>query len=391
MQVRRPRLTPLGAVACAAAVVIGVFVWTRSGANPGDRPPRKQVDDLSLRRRVEAMEREILELRKELAAVRAAGGTGQAAEQASDDASQALRRLVGPGTVTTQSAIRELVSSVVRAGDPIVPDVLAVLESGRDVPFGTRSERGGEKVIYPRLRSALLDALARIGTPTAKEGLLGAVRGSRNALDWKDLLLLYEGDLDPDMCAAIGRVFPEVTRLLVEERGEDWSRLQRGVLRWARAHQVAVPPDNLESLSLRRVELHLQDEGSFGMLIEADPARAWRLAQRLLDGPDPASAYLGLTLNIRPGKVPLARVAAYLEEGGAYLAANKRARVNVYMALPVGLCDAIPSTELRIADGKALVDHLERLLGAEQERTARQILTRSIRLIREDIEREQQG
>ena len=301
-------------------------------------------------------------------------------------ASQALEDLLAIEQGERQLAIKWAFQNLVKQGDAVVPEIVALLKTDRDQDYGGRFSSAGNVVTsYPRLRTVLIDALRQIGSPAAKDGLLEAIRGSSDLLDHRDVLLLYRTTADEKIVAGVSELIPGVLEL-VEHSGRDRNpSLVYEVRRWIGRHRPPGSADTLGRLSLSLLRADGMDYGTFGTLLDISPDKAFQVAARLHK--EEGGDLRGITISLRtpPGARHLSQVASFYETVFSRLELDEDARIQLYVGAYTQLCDSIESKEERAADGRVLLEFLLRRQREETSQTVRMRLKWSIDHLKKQI------
>jgi hypothetical protein len=348
---------------------------TRAARDPGS------VRGGSLSAEVAELRAEVASLRRELAVPHRGGAAAPAApsgHEAAPARSQGDRTLAGLVAITQgerQLAVKDAVAELARRGDAVVPEIVALLKSGRDQDYGGGFSFGGNMFTggYPRLRTVLIDALRQIGSPAAKAGLLEALAGSEDALDYRDLLLMYGRSRDEQMVNGISAMIPGVLQLMKAGGGEDAALLDRYVTGWIGRHNPEGTEDLLEDLVLESLRVGKSDGGAFAVLLDSSPERAFRLAEQMRSKDDDGQSFRRVAGAMRGshGDVSLASIAKYCELVFAKLDPGVSERAIFYSSLPYRLDRSIKSASARAADGRVLLEFLQRRQREETSESAR--------------------
>jgi hypothetical protein len=285
----------------------------------------------------------------------------------------ALAVLLGITQGERQLAIEDSFQELASFGNDVVPEIVALLKSGRDRDYGGGFSFGGNKMRgYPRLRTVLIDILRQIGTPEAQAGLLDALRGSEDPLDYRDLLLLYRNTTDETMVRGISGMIPGILRDLGQT---DNVSLADGAIWWVRRHDLRGTTDLLEEIARASLATGRHDPGAFAALVEFAPERAFALVREQHAKQGDRALYGG---TVAPrGDPPLAQVARYTELLLS-LELSEQSRAMIYAWLPATPCPRIVAKEARDADARVLLDFLRKRLGEETGDLPRRFLTEHI-------------
>ena len=382
-----PRMSAMGGVAMssvksktlmATMAVLGIgvgivghaaFVGSRERATraPAARGENLDPEVANLRAEVASLRREMDKLRSGDAAGAAPGRAG-GMDTGASNARRALEDLLAIEHGERQVAINSAFEHLVRQGDAIVPEIVALLKTDRDLDYGGRFASAGNVVTsYPRLRTVLIDVLRQIGSPLAKDGLLEAMRGSNDPLDHKDMFLLYYTTADETMVAGVSELMPKVLELA--EKGRDPSFVHY-VSTWIGKHNPPGGADVLGRLALTLLRGDGTDYGAFRTLLDVSLDRALQVAERMHEEGGTGLARIAQSL-LGPGP-RLSKVASFYEAMFSRLKLDDDDRLILYSrAGGWRLCASITSKEERAADGRVALEFLLRRHREETSDTAR--------------------
>jgi RNA polymerase sigma-70 factor (ECF subfamily) len=313
----------------------------------------------ALRAQAASLRREMDQLRSRDGAVGTFGGASGSDASASDPqrARQALEGLLAIEEGERQLAIKWAFENLVKQGDAVVPEIVALLKTDRDRDYGGRFASAGNMVTsYPRLRTVLIDVLRQIGSPLAKDGLLEAIRGSNDPLDHKDMFLLYYTTADEKMVTGISELMPKVLELVERDRDPSFTHY---VNTWIGKHNPPGGADMLGRLTLTLLREGGIDYGAFRTLLDISPDKALQVAERLHKENETALGQVASSL-MAPGR-RLSQVASFYEAVFSRLELDDDARVTLYSrAGGWRLCASIKSKEERAADGRVALEFLLR-------------------------------
>ncbi|HEX5136791.1 MAG TPA: hypothetical protein VFY93_07465 [Planctomycetota bacterium] len=286
----------------------------------------------------------------------------------------ALQDLLAITQGERQLAIEDLFKELSALGNDAVPDIVAILKSGRDQDYGGGFSIGGGKVQgYPRLRTVLIDVLRQIGTPEAQQGLVTALRGTEDVRDYRDLLLLYSRTTDEIMVKGISAMIPDLLRN-EQAKSEEHAYVMGYATEWIRRHGMKDTTDLLEGIARENLSSGRVDRGTFATLIEFSPERAFALTreQYAKEG-DRAFLKAASSMNMGRRDLSLAQVARYTELLLS-LEPSASTRMTIYGMTPSRLCEKIDSKEARVADGRVLLEFLRKRLREETDEVPKRVL-----------------
>ncbi|MHC4550727.1 MAG: RNA polymerase sigma factor [Planctomycetota bacterium] len=382
-----------------AGIVVGVAghaVLTGSGETSPARAPGSGRGG-PLAAQIAELRTEVASLRREIEGMRSGAEDGRDAADATAGtvgapaarrAEQALERLLSITQGERQLAIRQAFVELSQCGDAVVPAVVAALKAGRDRDYGGGFSFGGNMMRgYPRLRTVLIDVLRQIGTPAAQEGLLDALRGSKDLLDYRDLFLLYGSTTDEMMVRGMSEMVPGLLQEM-KRKGEEAAGLllSDSVTRWIRNHGLRDTTDLLEELARESFIAGKMDRGAFKVLVEFSPEQAFGLARQLHEK-GAGRGFSGIATSLRMGRtdVALAQITRFCELVFSQLDLDAGTRRSFYMSLPSRLCKSIASSEARAADGKVLLAFLSKRLREETGSFEKRVLTDKIARLEQEI------
>lgn len=386
-------LSVLAAAGTSALTTLTLWaVLGGSDGRPGGRSGRRDttatpVGERSVGRGLPSDTRKIGELEDSVARIeRALEEEGVPLDPAAARKDEVLAKLLAITQAERQLAVREAFQELWKCGDAAVPDIVALLKSGRDQDYGGGFSFGGNMFTggYPRLRTVLIDALRQIGTPAAKEGLLDALRDSDDLYDYRDLLLLYGSTADEQMVKGISAMVPAMLAKM-REGGEGADRLDRYVSGWIGKHGTAGTDDLLEDLAREALQEGKPDRGAFAALIDSAPDRAFALVSQQAGDAPKALRQVVMSIRMSRTGVSLANVARFTELVLAKMDPDETTRMSLYMSVPTRLDRSIKEPAERAADGRVLLELLERQLRTEEGTAARRALDRTVERLRTAI------
>lgn len=290
----------------------------------------------------------------------------------------ALQDLLAITQGERQLAIEDLLKELSALGNDAVPEIVAILRSGRDQDYGGGFSFGGGKMQgYPRLRTVLIDILRQVGTPEAQEGLISALRGTKDVQDYRDLLLLYSGTTDEIMVKGISAMIPDLLRN-EHARSDGNALVMDRAAGWIRRHELRHTTDLVEEIARENLSSRRIDHGTFATLIEFSPERAFALTREQHEK-EGDRAFLGVLSSLGFGRrdISLAQVARY-NELLLTLEPKASARLTIYRMMPSRLCERIEPKDARIADGKVLLEFLSKRLREETDEMPKRVLADQI-------------
>lgn len=277
-----------------------------------------------------------------------------------------------------QLAIKDSFLELVALGNDVVPEIVALLKSGRDQDWGGAFSLSGNVVGgYPRLRTLLIDVLRQIGTPEAHQGLLDGLRGSEDATDYRDLFMLFRTTTDATMVNGMNAMLAAAVRELKGEDPKKAFMVAYGVADWIQRHEFEGRTDLVEEMARIGFEPGRMDRTSFALLVSLSPERASDLTREVRekrgeDGVYAVASALGMAEDL-----PRARLARYVDILFAS-GLSENERLAFYARLPSTPCESIQPASARVADAQALLDFLRRRLAEETTEIARQRLAHAI-------------
>ncbi len=286
---------------------------------------------------------------------------------------EALESLLAITQGGRQLAIKDSFFELVALGNDVVPEIVALLKSGRDQDWGGAFSFSGNVVGgYPRLRTLLIDVLRQIGTPEALKGLLDGLHGTEDMLDFRDLFLLFGSTSDETMVNGMSAMLPAAVLGL---KGEDPKKafvLADSVSRWIQRHDFEGKLDVVEELARQGFDLGRMDRTSFALLVGLAPERAFDLTRQVREKQGERGLY-GMAPALGED-TPRAQIARYLDLLFAS-GITESERLAFYVRLPGTACESIQPSSARAADARALLDFLKRRLAEETGDDAKSVLT----------------
>lgn len=348
---------------------------------------------------IAALEREVASLE-----ARSAASRGVAApEDPVLRTRKVLESLKGIRDPRRQVVLQDAVEEISRIGDPAIPEVVAVLDSGLDRLYDGgyyRMSMGEGRIRYAGLRMALIDSLRQIRTPAAEKALVAAVRRSGTIPDYRDLIVPYRTAEDPGLVEGITALVPDILRRLAEKGigGDDPVRqeLAQNLSYWILQHgtpEMAEPLAEVLAKSRPAPKVWgIWGESLFCGLVATDPIRAADLVLSLEPG-EPDGARGGGSSRIPScsysrGLVRLSCWARYADALVARESLSAGERAFLYGNLPTAPCANVSDVAERIEDARVLVAFLERRLDGEPDAEAKKRARIALDQLRESISRE---
>lgn len=259
--------------ALSAVVVLGGLVWWSAS---GSGPPRGEPEDLEAevgRLRDAAAERAVrIERLEALRTVPPAPAAADRPPASPDGTSERIARLEravatlvakgpgkeGPGAPAAEERARRSLEGLrsgatieksfrdlVLLGDPAVPGIAALLDSGIERHYHLQdgfAMCSGE-IVHTSLRTTLLDALWQIGTPSARKAALDSAGRSGRLADLRTILSILGGSADPVVVEQIAALVPPALRRIAAIGGakadEEAAMLSMWLVPWIRSHASA--------------------------------------------------------------------------------------------------------------------------------------------------------
>jgi RNA polymerase sigma factor (sigma-70 family) len=263
------------------------------------------------------------------------------------------------------AAIRESVQELVRIGDPVVPEIAAILDSGLDTRY--RDDRPLMQHLhgYIGVRMVLNQALREIGTPAARTALFESARKSGRPSDFRDLIYDSESTTDSSIVEGISALVPDMLRSLAKHPIVGWDGdaidLCWSVSAWIDKHS---PPGVAEPLedALRHAPSDSENgingyDGLFRVLLELAPERAAGVMLDFLH----ANAKPGFLWSLSNGSrsASLTALARYYGVVLARQDLSRDQRAVVCRDMPDGPCPKFKDVVKRAEDAKPFVAFLE--------------------------------
>jgi hypothetical protein len=295
---------------------------------------------------------------------------------------------------------------LVRLGDPAVPGIAALLDSGLQRDYAGSGSIGGSfgahagQRVHSSLRALLYDALGQIGTPAAREAALESAAKSDRLDDLRDLLYFYRDETDPVVVDRISALVAEALRKVASV--DAWRTdvtLSMWLTQWIRKRWMTGTAGLLEEVvsgaKARPDGWSGPDTRYFTLLAILSPegaSRAVLALQRKHQGlPTEVQAIRHFTFALTDN-ASLASLARYL--GGLLTEAGLPAetRKSLYSAVPGHqyLHEAWTPAQRR-EDAKALVAFLESRLPGESDADVRAIIQEKLEVLRQSMEQSRKG
>jgi RNA polymerase sigma-70 factor (ECF subfamily) len=376
----RREATALAAEVARLRDAVGVAVPDRAGpASTSDssrpRTLRSAVEDHTTR----------------LAAIEAslpAGGAAGTVERGR----KALADLQANRDGTRVAAIREEIQELVRIGDPIVPEVAAILDSGLDTRY--RDDRPLMQHLhgYIGVRMILNQALREIGTPAARTALFESARKSGRPSDFRDLIYDSESTTDPALVEGISALVPDALRSLAKHPIVGWDGdsidLCWSISQWLDKHPSPAVAAPLEE-AVRNAPTDAENpvngyDALFRQLVDLAPEKA---ADVML-GLRRANAKQGLLYSFGNAisSAPLTSLARYYGVLLAQADLDPNQRADIYRQMPERACPKIKDAAKCIEDAQPFAGFLEQRLGAETDERMKRLLSDKLTALRKNLE-----
>ena len=366
--------------------VIGTTETSGGAARAGGetRPPapqrslRSAVDDHSTR----------------LAAIEQALPTA-ASSGAVERGRQVLAELEANKDGNRVAAIRESVQELVRIGDPIVPEIAAILDSGLDTRY--RDDRPLMQHLhgYIGVRMVLNQALREIGTNAARTALFESARKSGRPSDFRDLIYDSEATTDPALVEGISALVPDALQSLAKHPIVGWDGdsidLCWSISQWLDKHPSTGVAGPLEE-ALRNAPTDAENpingyDALFRQLVDLAPERA---ADVML-GFRRANAKQSFLWSLG-NHVQGATLTTQARYYGALLAQadlGPNERSVIYREMPEGPTPKIKDAAKRVEDAQSFVAFLEQRLGVETDERMKRLLSDKLASLRKNLEGKQ--
>lgn len=296
---------------------------------------------------------------------------------------------------TREVAIREALRDLVRVGDPIVPEIVALLDSEPEKRYVEGKPLRQHVRGYASLRMVLQDALREIGTPAAKRALLGAAGRSRSVHDFRNLIYPYAYGAAPVpiLEEGISALVPDMLRSLAEsgiaERDGEAADLAGCLATWIRKRGLTGVVEPLEEVILKQPldpgVGWMSYQSLFSVFAELAPERAARVFLALTERA-PKQRRAGMDLERLGNSVPrsaLIRFYAVLLSGGD---STPEQRAAFYWAMPDHALRSIEDPAKRAQDAETFATFLEGRLAVEVDENVRRTIEEKLKKLRKDIE-----
>jgi hypothetical protein len=344
-----------------------------------------------LHQTVERQANEIAELRRRIEEGQARSPKATTIDPARQKAN-ALKALAGGKRGKSQADIHMAVRDLVRLGDAVVPDVVALLKSGVTHSYGGGFGIHGSTVsTYADSRMAMIDVLRQIGTPAAGQGLLEAVGASDALSDYRDLFLLCSTTEDRQMTRGITALIPRAFRLLARQEGDDRTgrMLEIRLAAWIQEHAVSAVLSDLAERVEKRASDYRGPDFLAWALVALSPDRAAEVACRIAVKKDGMAAVQRFAFLATRSfqRIPLAKVAQFYERLFSGVNLSPEVRMKIFARMPTRPPREIEGIAARAADARALHAFLVSQLAQEADPETRKILESHIERLRKEIER----
>jgi hypothetical protein len=291
---------------------------------------------------------------------------------------EALETLLAITQGERQVAIADSFLELVALGDDVVPEIVALLKSGRDQDWGGGFSISGNMMRgYPRLRTVLIDVLRQIGTPEAHQGLLDGLRGSEDMADYRDVFMLFRAPSDEILVKGMTEMLPAAVRALKAGDPKKAPLVTNGVAWWIHQHEFEGKLDLIEEMARLGFEPARMDRTSFALLVGLSPERAFALTQEMREKQGKQGLWAaagGLSAGQDVPRAQFVRYAEMLLASGM----QENERHILYRYLPSIPCEGIKDPGARSADARILLDFLKRRLAEETAAYVKQILEHTI-------------
>jgi len=288
-------------------------------------------------------------------------------------------------------AVQEALAALVRAGDPAVPEIVAVLESGLEREYGGRFAIEGNAVAcYPGLRLVLMDALRQIGTASARDGLVRALEKSDRLADFEVVSLYWRygvDSTDPALVAAFSalasRLLRQVAAAGLEATADTPNSAVSTLLYWLMEHPSEADAPTLEQLVLRGRPkgnwAPREFESVFRVFVQLAPEKAAQATQTLH-----LNAWETVDLSGYLRGVARTNQVRYYEVLFGQPGIDARIRGDLYSHMP-NLDERIKDPAQRAADAQPIVRFLESRVSAETDAGAKTSAEQALARLREAI------
>lgn len=345
--------------------------------------------------RLDRLERSVAALARQVE-----GPSGPAPPDAAERGRRILERLAAVADVRQDPGSAKDFRELVRLGDPVVPGIVAFLDSGAERQYAGRDSHGmsAGRMSHTSLRTTLLDALAQIGSPAAKRAMLDCVSRSGIPGDLRTLLSFYEEDADSEwvrrVSALVLAALRKVAESGAEEADDETSMLSDKLLDWVRTHGMTEAAGALATI-VGKARLGPNgwtgpEHEYFRVLLVLDPTAAAEavLALQRVSASEPlhrqAAVCFATGIETAPGS--LACKARYLDRLIASGSLGLDVRRYLYGVAPDQRWPEFEDPERRQEDGRVMVAFLEVRLSTEVDEEARSVLEAKLTRLREAIE-----
>jgi len=312
-----------------------------------------------------------------------------------------VQKLEAMDSGADQWSIHEAIGDLVGLHDAAVPELTAVLESGRDKHWkldpSTRSGR-----YYTRLRTVLMDTLRQMKSPAATAGLLKGVSRAPSLEDCADLVVLCGAYDDPELAKGISALVPGALRTIGEIGLEESHRrvpaLAILLVGWIRRHSLSDSQEGIERI-LIRCRSEQDREGGwdsyqrfYDLLAEYSVERAVEVTCRLREG-RPSDRFIAEMASGLGRSLPRARLARYYELLLERLSVSSLTRRYLYYGMPTSLFEADGkwTPKEAVEDATKLETFLEKRRATETETELKTALEYTLGSLRKSIEKAAKG
>ncbi len=309
---------------------------------------------------------------------------------------QVLAELQANRDGTRVAAIRAALQEFVRIGDPIVPEIAAVLDSGLDTRY--RDDRPLMQHLhgYDGVRMVLNESLREIGTSSARKALFESARKSGRPSDFRDLVYNSASTTDPDLIEGISALVPDMLRSLARSgiKGTDGDTIDLawGVSSWIRkrapsgvveplAEVVRKAPADTETIAW------MAYEGLLGVLLELAPDEAGRVVLEVQGRQSKPTQQSPFTWGFE-GRASRTALVGFYNVLLSRTDMRPDERFLLYRGMPSRSDHDIKDPAKRAEDAQVFVTFLEERLRVESDERTRREITEKLEAFRKDLEKD---